>query len=139
MTRSTNEEKSLGTLFRDLAEDLSTLVRSEIALAKLEIKQAFTSLGTAGALLAAALFCALFGLVFLLVTALLVLALFMPAWLAALIAALVLFAGAGALAWGGNRKLRAAQLIPVTVIENVKKDVQTIKDELGKRSREHEG
>jgi uncharacterized membrane protein YqjE len=76
-------ERTLGSIVRGLTEDLSMLFRSEIALAKLELKETVSKLGGGIGLLSAALFCLLFGLAFLLVMLILVLALWMPAWAAA--------------------------------------------------------
>lgn len=134
-TDNTGDERSLGGLFRGLTEDLSTLVRSEIALAKLELKQAVTKLGGAGAMFAAALFFALCALAFLFVTLILVLALFMPAWVATLIVAVVLLISAVVLVLQGKKKLKGLSFVPATAIASVKTDIQTIKQEMS-RSRE---
>ena len=91
-------ERTLGTIIKDLTADLSLLLRSEIALFKLEIKEAIGKLGTGGGLLAGAAFLALIGLAFLFVTITLgLVALGVPAWLSALIVTLVLFAAAAIL------------------------------------------
>jgi len=129
------DERSLGGLFRGLTEDLSTLVRSEIALAKLELKQAMAKLGGAGAMFATALFFALCALAFLFVTLILVLALFMPAWVATLIVAAVLIIAAVVLAFQGKKKLEGLSFVPTTAIESVKTDIQAIKREVA-RARE---
>jgi len=129
------DDRSLGGLFRGLTEDLSTLVRSEIALAKLELKQAVTKLGGAGAMFAAALFFALCAMAFLFVTLILVLALFMPAWVATLIVAVVLIIAAAVLVFQGKKKLTGLSFVPTMAIESVKTDIQTIKQEMA-RTRE---
>lgn len=125
-------EKTLGSLVKDLAEDLSTLVRSEVALAKLEIRQTAANVGKVGALFAAALFCVLFALAFLLVTAVLALATVIQPWLSALIVAVALLIAAGVLGFLGKSGLEKIELVPTSSIESVKADVQSIKAELSR-------
>ena len=126
------DDRSLGGLFRGLTEDLSTLVRSEIALARLELKQAVSKLGGAGAMFATALFFALCAMAFLFVTLILVLALFMPAWVATLAVTVVLTIAAVVLVLLGKKKLSGLSFVPTTTIESVKTDIQTIKQEMSR-------
>jgi len=58
--RSTDDDdyRSLGTIFKDLSADISTLFRSEIALLKLEVKDTVAKLGGGTAMFAGALFLA---------------------------------------------------------------------------------
>jgi uncharacterized membrane protein len=129
-------ERSLGEIVRGLTEDISVLVRSEIAMAKLELKQAVSKLSGGVAMFGAALFCALFGLAFLLVTGILALALIMPAWLAALIVAVILFIAAGVLAMAGKKKFSSLNFMPNETISQVKQDIDTIKADIARvRSR----
>lgn len=127
MEMNDTKERSLGTLFRDLTQDLSTLVRSEIELAKLELKQSVTKLGIGGVYLALAGLGALSGLILLLVVLILVLALWLPAWAATLIVAVVLFLAAGVLAMLGRKKMESLDFKPEATIESVKADIETLK------------
>ncbi len=131
------ERESLGRLIRGLLEDVSTLFRSEIALAKVEIRQAIAGLGGVAAMFAAALLFALIGLAFVFVTLVLLLALVMPAWVATLLVALVLFGLAGTAAWVAYRKLRATEFAPMEAIDGIRRDVDMIRSEL-RRVREGE-
>jgi hypothetical protein len=125
---STEAERTLGTIIRDLTADLSLLLRSEIALLKFELKDAAAKLGGGAALMAGALFCALIGLAFLFVTITLgLVALGVPAWLSALIVTLVLFAAAGVLAMMGKKKLEKVNFVPNESIEHIKADIDTLK------------
>jgi uncharacterized membrane protein len=129
-------DRTLGEIVRGLTEDISTLVRSEIAMAKLELKQTVTNLGGGIGMFAGAVFCLLLGLAFLLVTLILVLALFMPAWLAALIVAVILFVAAGVLAKFGKKKFAAVDFVPNQTINQVRQDIDTIKADIARvRSR----
>lgn len=127
-TYTTDAERTLGTIIRDLTADLSLLFRSEIELLKFELKDAATKLGSGAALMAGALFCALIGLAFLFVTITLgLVALGVPAWLSALIVTLVLFAGAGLLAMLGKKKLEKVNFVPNESIEHIKSDIDMLK------------
>ncbi|HVT03927.1 MAG TPA: phage holin family protein [Thermoanaerobaculia bacterium] len=128
MAIETEARPSLGTLFKGLTSDLSTLVRSEVALAKLEVRQAIAGLGASSALLVAALFCGLLGLGFLFVTALLgLVALGVPAWLSSLIVTIVLFLIATVLGLSGKKKITTVQFLPAATIDNIKTDIDAIR------------
>jgi uncharacterized membrane protein YqjE len=134
---TTDSERSLGTIIKDLTADLSNLFRSEIALLKLEIKESVAKLGTGGAMLAAALFLGLFGLAFLFVTITLgLVALGVPAWLSSLIVTVVLLGAAGALALMGKKKLQGVNFVPSDSIDHIKGDIDALKADVARvRSR----
>jgi hypothetical protein len=133
----TESERSLGTIIKELTADLSLLFRSEIALLKLEVKDTVAKLGGGIGMFAGAVFLAIFGVAFLFVTIVLGLVrLGVPAWLSTLIVTIVLFAGAAILAVLGKKKFAALEFVPTASIENIKKDVETIKDDIARaRSR----
>lgn len=130
-TTDTDTERTLGTIVRELTEDITTLFRGEIALLKLEVKDTVAKLGGGIGLFAGALFVALFGLAFLFVTIMLVLVrLGVPAWLSALIVTIVLLGTAGVLALMGKKKFAAVQFVPSKSIESVKADIEAIKTDI---------
>jgi hypothetical protein len=130
-------DRSLGTIIKELMENISTLFRSEIALLKWELKDTVAKLGGGIGLFAGALFLALVGVAFLFVTIVLgLVALGVPAWLSALIVTVVLFVVAGALAMMGKKKFAAAQFVPTQSVEQIKSDFETIKSDIARvRSR----
>jgi hypothetical protein len=134
---ATESERSLGTIIKDLTADLSMLFRSEIALLKLEIKDAVAKLGMGGALLGAAAFLALIGVAFLFVTLTLgLVALGVPAWVSALIVTVVLFIAATILALIGKKKLQSVNFVPNESIAHIKNDIDTLKADVARvRSR----
>jgi uncharacterized membrane protein YqjE len=134
---ASESERSLGTIIKDLTADLSNLFRSEIALLKLEMKEAVTKLGSGGALLGAALFLGLFGLAFLFVTITLgLVALGVPAWLSALIVTVVLLVTAGVLALMGKKKLAGVNFVPSDSIDHIRGDLDALKADVARvRSR----
>jgi uncharacterized membrane protein YqjE len=101
---ATESDRSIGTIIKDLTADLSNLMRSEIALLKLELKESAAKLGTGGVLLAAAAFLGLVGIAFMFVTLTLgLVSLGVPAWISALIVTVLLFIGAVILALMGKK------------------------------------
>jgi len=130
-------DRSLGTIIKELMENISTLFRSEIALLKWEFKDTVAKLGGGIGLFAGALFLALVGVAFLFVTIVLgLVALGVPAWLSALIVTVVLFVVAGVLAMMGKKKFAAVQFVPTKSVEQIKSDIETIKSDIARvRSR----
>ena len=132
----TDSERSLGTIVKELTEDITTLFRGEIALLKLEIKDTVAKLGGGIGLFAGALFVGLFGLAFLFVTIMLVLVrLGVPAWLSALIVTVVLLGTAAVLALLGKKKFAAVQFVPTKSIESIKTDIESIKSDIEQAAR----
>jgi Putative Actinobacterial Holin-X, holin superfamily III len=130
-TSETDTARTLGTIVRELTEDITTLFRGEIALLKLEVKDTVAKLGGGIGWFAGSLAAALIGLAFLFVTILLVLIrLGVPAWLSALLVTVVLFAAAGVMALMGKKKFAAVQFVPTKSIESIKTDIEAIKSDI---------
>jgi uncharacterized membrane protein YqjE len=126
-------DRTIGTIIRDLTADISSLLRSEIELLKLELKQSVTKLGSGAGLMIGALFLALTGIAFLFVTITLgLVALGVPAWLSALIVTLLLFAGAAVLAVLGKKKLEGVNVVPSQSIGRIRSDLDTIKADVAR-------
>ena len=120
-------EPSLGELFGDLARETKQLVRAEVELAKVELKESATRVGKgagfigAGAILGiGATLCLLAALVALLAT-------FMPVWAAALIVAIVIGGIGFVLANKGMGMIQRTDLAPRETIETVREDVLWLK------------
>jgi uncharacterized membrane protein YqjE len=137
MATVTDADRSVGTIVKELMENISALIRSEIALFKWELKDTGAKVGGGAALFAGAAFVALFGLAFLFVTITLVLIrLGVPAWVSALIVTVVLFAVAAVLALWGKKKFEAAQFVPKESVQQIKTDIDTLKADIARvRSR----
>lgn len=133
MATMTTDDRSLGTIVKELVGDIQTLFRSEIALLKLEIKDTVAKLGGGVGMFAGAVFLALVGLAFLFVTIVLgLVALGVPAWLSSLIVTIVLFVAAGLLAFLGKKKFAAVQFVPNRSVEQIKTDIETIKADIAR-------
>jgi hypothetical protein len=104
---STRDERTLGQLVATATEDLSNLIRGEIALAKSELKVSVGKLAEGAGLFAAAAFLALLAVILLTITAALGLeAAGLPGWLSFLIVAVVFLLVAAVLGYIGLRAFK---------------------------------
>lgn len=102
----TPEEESLGSLVAQASSQISSLVRSEIELAKAEFRFDAKRVGTAGGLFAAAAFMAHLCLILASFTIAYVLAQWLPTWLSFLIVTVFYLVVAGLLVLVGVRRLK---------------------------------
>ena len=128
-TQSTqgSPERTLGQLVADATHDMSTIVRSEIALAKAEITTEAKTAGKSAGMFAAAAFVALLGLIFLFHTIVAVLDIWLPEWAGYLITTGLLFAVAGVLALIGKKNIANINGKPERTIKNAQETVQALK------------
>lgn len=126
-TASTIADASPGQLASEVAKDMSTLVRQEIALAKAELQQEAKTAGVAAGAFGGAGFAGYFVLVFLSLALMYALDSFLDIGWAALIVAVLWGIVAGVLALIGRRKLKNFNPKPERTIETVKEDVQWAK------------
>lgn len=122
-------DASVGRLVTQMSEQVSQLVRGELALAESELKQKGAKAAAGGGLFGGAALVAVFGVGSLVTCAILGLATVLDAWLAALIVAVVLLLTAGVLALAGKRDFKAATPpLPTDAIEGVKQDIATVNE-----------
>ncbi|MFF1443944.1 phage holin family protein [Streptomyces sp. NPDC058295] len=120
---------TVGELVGRATEQLSRLVRQELALAKHEFAEKGRRAGRGGGLLGAAGAFAYAGLLALAGTGIAALSLTLPLWAAALIVTAVLFVIAGVLAAVGRGQLRrAAPPTPEETLGSVRADVEEIRE-----------
>ncbi len=101
-----SSERTIGQLVADASHDLSALLRSEVALAKAEVKEEVKQGALGAGLFAGAAFFGLVGFLFLLVMVALLIALLLPAWAGFGIVAVVLFLVAGVLGLVGYTRIK---------------------------------
>lgn len=124
-------EESVGSLLSNLSSDLSTLVRQEIALAKVEMTEKGKVIGKGVGMLAGAGVVGLAVLGALTTTLIALLAEGMPVWLAALIVTVGWAIVAAVLVQVGRKRLKeAAPPKPEQTIETIKEDVQWAKTQM---------
>ena len=100
-------DQTLGQLLAGASRDMSLLVRSEIQLAKAELRVDVRNGAKAGAMFAAAAFVALLSVILLSITlAYVLVAIGLSTWLSFLIVTLLFLVIAGVLAWLGIRTVK---------------------------------
>src|SRR3954453_3604759 len=115
-------------LVKDLSRDISTLVRQEIELAKVEMAEKGKKAGVGAGMLGGATVLGLAAVGGSIATLILILDSWMPAWLAALIVTIVYGAVAGVLALRGRDEIKEMGApVPERAKESVKEDVQWAK------------
>jgi uncharacterized membrane protein YqjE len=134
-------QRPAGELVKDLSTQVSTLVRQELELAKVELTAKGKQAGIGAGMFGGAGLFALYGVGALVATAILALSTAVAGWLAALIVAVVLFAVAGVLALlGRSRARRAGPPVPEQTVATVKEDVRYTKEHVAEvRRQDHEG
>ncbi|GAA2902362.1 membrane protein [Actinoplanes cyaneus] len=125
-TDARSEQASTAELVNRLSEQVTTLVRDELTLARMEMVEKGKKAGKGAGLLGASGVLAMYGLGALLVTGGAALALVMPVWAAALIVTVVLFAAAGVAALiGKNQVKQAVPPAPEEAVASGREDVNT--------------
>ena len=121
-------ERTLGQLVADATHDISTIMRSEIALAKAEIGADVKKAGVGGAMLAAAGVFAFLALILLLIAAAYgLVAGGLPPWLSFLIVAGVLLVVGTVLALVGKSTVSKIKGKPERTVKNAQDTIAAIK------------
>jgi hypothetical protein len=118
----------VGQLMANVAEDISKLVRSELALAKVETKQEIAKAGKAGGALGGAALAGWLGALFASLALMYALSDLMPIGWAALIVAVLWGAAAAALFVFGRKRIRQVNPVPEQTVETVKEDVRWLQN-----------
>jgi len=120
-------ERPITEIFRDIIGNVQEMVRSEVRLARVELRDEASKTARAGAMLAAGAVLAMIAGVFLLVCIAQILDMVMPDWAAALLLALALGIPAAILISKGRQRLHVP--MPEKTIENVKENVEWMKNQ----------
>jgi len=124
-------EQSMGELFKQLSDDLSTLLRQELKLAQAEMTEKGKKAGIGAGMFGAAGIVGMLALLTLTTCLVAALATGMAVWLAALIVSVVYGALAGGLALIAKKRVsQATPPVPEQTIDSVKEDVQWAKTQL---------
>ena len=128
--RSTPEDGSIASLVKFLIQQVGTLVRQELSLARAEVSESVGQLGTAIALIAIGGALGLAALVVILFAAVYALGLVLPMWAAALIVGVIVAIIAFGLILRGRSNLAARNLMPRRTVRTLQDDVRLAKDKL---------
>uniref|UniRef100_Q01ZE9 Phage holin family protein n=1 Tax=Solibacter usitatus (strain Ellin6076) TaxID=234267 RepID=Q01ZE9_SOLUE len=122
-------ERSFSEVFESIVGNVQTMIRSEIQLAKAEVKEEAAKSGRATGILTAGALLGLYAVGFLLLTVARALEYLTPAWLASLIVA-VLAGLAGLIAINAGRaRLKHVHTTPDKTIQSVRENVAWVKDQ----------
>jgi uncharacterized membrane protein YqjE len=117
----------MADVFRDIITNVQEMIRSEVRLARVEIREETSKTMRAGAMLGAGAVMALFAAGFLLTCIAQFLSLYMPDWAAALVVAVAMGVPGAVLIMKGRERLRVP--MPEKTIENVKENVEWMKNQ----------
>lgn len=136
MERELLSDHSTVDLVRRASEQISTLVRDEIQLARTEMAEKGKRASKGAGLFGAAAMLALYGVAALLTAVILAVALALPAWAAALIVGAVLLVIAGILVILGRGNIRRiGPAVPQATIDSLRADVNAVTNAVEDRSR----
>jgi uncharacterized membrane protein YqjE len=121
------EERSVSDVLQDIVRNLQDMVRSEIRLAKVEIREEARRAISSGIWIAVGTVGTVSAWIFLLWTLAYALATRMPMWAATLVVAVVMAAAAAVLIMGGIRSAKRIQPIPERTVESVKENLEWMK------------
>lgn len=126
------EQRSVGELFKQLAQDTGVLVRKEVELAKTEMTGKAKSAAKDGALIAAGGVIAFYASLVLVFALVFLLATVMPLWASALLVGVVLALGAGGLAAVGVKKLKSVDPQPRETIRTMKENQLWLREQMAR-------
>lgn len=126
-SQTSTDDRSLGQIVSDVTQDITTLIRQEMDLAKTELKQEMTKAGKGAGLLGGAGVAGYFVLLFLSLTAMYGLDAVMDTWLAALIVTIVWAIAAAVLGLIGKKELQQSNPQLPQTQQTLKEDVQWAK------------
>jgi uncharacterized membrane protein YqjE len=122
-----NVERSVAVVLQDVLRNLQEIVRSEVRLARVEIRDETRRAVSSGMWIAAGVVGALSAWMFLLWTVAYLLATRMSMWAATLVVAVVMACVGSVLLVGGIRRVKRIQPIPERTVESVKENLEWMK------------
>lgn len=124
------DERSLGDLFVGLTDDMSTLMRQEIKLAKAETMQTVSAAMRSVVMLAGGGLVAYAGFILLLIAAGVGMGAVMPLWLSMLIVGVVAIIVGVILLQSGRSNLSNLSIVPEKTVESIKEDAEWVKEQV---------
>lgn len=126
-SRDSGRERPMSDVLKDIITNVQQMVRSEVRLAKAELREETTKTMAGAKLLAIGAGLGLYAGGFLLTAIALLLGLVMPMWAATLLLGVVLGGGAAIMIGKGKKELSIPK--PQKTIENVKENVEWMKNQ----------
>ena len=123
------EDRSLSDVLQDAIRNVQEIVRSEVRLAKTEIREEAAKTKSLAVLLGAGAVTAFFAILFLLLMIVYALALVMPIWTAALIVGAALAVVASVMLTAAIRRFKQIHPTPERTVETIKENVEWTKQQ----------
>lgn len=125
-----NERRSTTQILENIVEDVQDIIRSEVRLARAEIKEEALKAAKGGAAIGGAALMGYFALALLVVCFTALLATAMPLWVSAIIMCVVCGCVAGALYAMGRGRLKQVHPAPEKTIRTVKEDLEWARNQM---------
>ena len=122
-----SQERALSDVLQDILRNLQEIVRSEVRLARVEIRDGAKQAASSAVWIAAGTIAALSAWAFLLWTMTFALSTRMSMWAATLVVAVVLACAASVLIVGGIRRVKRIHPMPERTIASIKESVEWIR------------
>ncbi len=121
--------RSVAHVLQDIVANVQTIIRSEVRLAKTEIREEAIKASRAAGVIAGGAVAALFTVWLLLVTIIFALATVIPIWSAALLLLVFMATIATVLLSAGRKRFKTVHATPKKTIESVKESVEWVKSQ----------
>lgn len=122
-------DRSFAEIVKDIIADVQGIIRSEVRLAKAEVKEEVSKTSNAAIMMGAAGVMALYAGGFILLAAVYALTNVVPNWAAALIVGLVVGGVAALLLSMGRSRFKDVHAVPEKTIDSVKENVEWMKNQ----------
>jgi uncharacterized membrane protein YqjE len=119
-------ERSISDVVQDIIRNLQEMVRSEVRLAKTELREEAGKAKSAGILVGGGV-SAIFAVFFLLLMTVYALSRIVPDWAAALVVAGLMALVAALMLSAGRRRFKQVHPAPERTVENIKENVEWVK------------
>jgi uncharacterized membrane protein YqjE len=126
---SEHNSATIAGLLQEIVSNIQNIIRSEVRLAKAEIREDATSMARAAGMLVAGAVLGIYALGILLLFVVYALRGPLPDWAAALIVGIAVAAIAGILVMVGLKKIKSVNPAPEQTIDSIKEDVQWVKQQ----------
>jgi uncharacterized membrane protein YqjE len=126
-TNRTTSERSAGEVLKDIVANLQEIIRSEVRLARVEIKEETGKMASASAVLAAGAVLGLYALFFIFLATVYMLTTVLSPAASALIVGVVLAVISGILVMAGRGRLKNVSPKPEKTIDSVKENIEWLK------------
>jgi uncharacterized membrane protein YqjE len=120
-------DRSISDVVQDIIRNIQEMLRSEVRLAKTELREEAVKAKAAGVLVGGGAVSAIFAVFFLLLMTVYALTRVVPDWAAALIVAGFMAAVAGLMLSAGVKRFKQVHPMPERTVENLKENVEWVK------------